>query len=224
MKKKPANKGAGEKELVDSQLLSSLTNLAYSVTPKVAVRKNRTSRFWFSLETTAQYVKDQQKNLKPKAIEHVDQDVVDRVAIYKDELAPSLKQKIELIREFFLLEIAPLTLAASGGTTQARDVAQRTLGIDIDSAMFSRFETMVNKAATLRLSKFVATLFDLPEDAASALIGSSQNNPTQDPQIASLMTEFKAMSAVETRKEVKALKAGMTKIERALNEKGSAAP
>lgn len=209
-------------EHVDRQLLSSLENLAVSLKPEVITKpKNRSSRFWFDMETTAQYVESQKETLKTKTIEHVDQEVVDRVALYKDELSPSLKEKIAKIREFFLLEIAPLTLAASGGTTQARDVAQRTLGIEIDSAMFGRFETMVNKAATLRLSKFVASLFSLPEESASALIGSFQQQPsTLDPQLQSIMSELKSMTAVETRKEVKALKASMAKIERAMHEKG----
>ena len=223
MKKLTTNNlvGASQRELsAQDQLLSSLTNLAYAV-PKTtpARRKNRSSRFWFQIETTEALVKKNKKKLQAKAVEHIDQEVVQRSAEYKDELSPSLKDKISLIREFFLTEIAPITLAASGGTLQAREVAQRTLDIEIDSAMFSRFENMVNRAATLKLSQFVASLFNLPPEAASGLLGSPSAPPTAGNELNNLMSELKAMNSIETRKEVKALKAGMRKIERAVSDK-----
>lgn len=203
------------------QLISTLSSPAKALTKPAtpAVNKNRKSRFWFKVETAEQFLAQRKVKLTKAPIEHIDNEVQRRVKSYTKELAPSLQEKIELIREFFLTEIAPLTLAASGGTTQAREVAQRTLGIEIDSAMFSRFETMVNKAATLKLSKFVTELFCLPETNAAALTGSSAVN-NADQQLHHMMEELKSMASKQNRKELKELKAGMAKMERLVSEKG----
>jgi hypothetical protein len=213
--------GASAAEVVQNdQLISSLSAPAKALIkpPAPADRVNRKSRFWFKVETTEQFLAQRKAKLVKAPIEHIDSEVQKRVSSYTRELAPSLQEKIETIREFFLKEIAPLTLASSGGTTQAREVAQRTLGIEIDSAMFSRFEKMVNMAATLKLSKFVAELFGLPENSAAALTGSPNNNT--DPGLHHLMEELKAMASTQGRKEIKELKSGMAKIERLVSEKG----
>ena len=151
--------------VVEDPFLSSLSTLAYSHRKTT----NRSSRFWFKVETTQQLVTKKKQDLAPKAIEHIDAEVEERLKTYEIELTPTLKSKIEEVREFFLTEIAPLTLASSGGTIQSKEVIQRMLDTEVDTAIIGRFDNMVNRAATLKLALFVLKYFGLPETHLNAL-------------------------------------------------------
>lgn len=171
--------GKSQEELDrEDQLLSALSNLAYSVkeTPDSGYdpSRKRTSRFWFKLETTDQFVVKRKKSLAPKAVEHIDAEITDRLKTYEKELSPVLKDKINQVREFFLTEIAPLTLATSGGAIQSRAVAERMLDTEVDSAIFARFENMANRAATIKLGLFVLDYFGLPHSHFNELLGGGQ--------------------------------------------------
>lgn len=134
----------------------------------------RKSRFWFRMVDTDDVAKTVSRNKKlmsKKTVEHVDQSVEDRLSTYKKEMPPKLKSNIDAVREFFLTEIAPLTMASSGGAIQSRAVASRLVDSEIDSAIFSRFENMVNRASTLKMAMFVLKYFGLPEDQLSSILG-----------------------------------------------------
>lgn len=173
--------GKNQEELDhEDQLLSALSNLAYSVeevpNPENAKRGNapvRTSRFWFRLETTSEMVAARKKKLAPKSVEHIDSEITDRLKTYEKELSPVLKDRIAQVREFFLTEIAPLTLATAGGAIQSRAVAERMLDTEVDSAIFARFENMVNRAATIKLGIFVLDYFGLPLTHFNDLVGAT---------------------------------------------------
>lgn len=153
-----------------SELESRFSLLAQSV-PK-ARRKNRSSRFWHRVEaTTQENINELKASVKPKKLEHIDAPIERRTALYKKELPPMLKTNIRQIREFFLKEIAPLTFAVGGGVIQSRAVAERTIESGVDSSMFSRFEQMVGRAATLRMAHYVLDMFALPPSFLNDVIG-----------------------------------------------------
>jgi hypothetical protein len=174
----------------EDTMLSSLTNIAYSDPSLQKRTESGKSRFWFVVESTAEMISRKQKRMEPKAIEHIDAEVEARLMTYKQELKPALKEKISRVREFFLTEIAPLTLASSGGSIQSREVVQRLLETDVDSAIFARFDNMVNRAAVLKLANFVASYFDLPDSQIPSLLGSTQ---VEDPELKAMLNMLKTM-------------------------------
>ena len=176
----------------EDSILSSLTTIAYAtpVTPVATARKTRTSRFWFTLTSTEDFVKTRKAKLTNHAKEHIDAEVEERLVGFREELAPELAAKIAQVREFFLTEVAPLTMASSGGAIQSREVVQRLLGTPVDEAIFSRFENMVNRAATLKMAAFVAKYFGLAKEDIAALIG---NAPQQDNEYKNIMAALRQL-------------------------------
>lgn len=194
----------------DDALTVSLSRLAYSV-PK---QGKRTSRFWFSMEDEEfEFVK---KVMKPKQLEHIDSQIVDRLAIYKKD-SPDIYQKhIENIREFFLKEIAPRTLSASGGTTQATEVIRRLLNTDVDDATVSRFQLMINRATTIKMAEFVVSYFGLSEKYLEGVLGVQQSQLSAPPaNEAKKLLEAVQDSVNGMQKSVKAI----SRIERKLDDR-----
>ena len=160
----------------------SLQRLAYKSPDQKAQSKatgtvTRKSRFFFRLKEEEP---DLKKLMAPKPVVHVDDEVVKRVASYTKEVAPELKLNLEAVREFFLTEVAPLTLAASGGAIQATDVIQRMVDSEVDPAMRGRFEQMVNRAAVLRMGLFVTKYFKLPQEHLANVMGIKADSETQN--------------------------------------------
>jgi hypothetical protein len=169
----------------EDALTKGLLNVAYSsveprTRPKVSRFGTRSSRFWFQIETISEETARRKEQFKPKTLEHVDEAVTNRVKIFKKDIPQDLRNRIDQVREFFLKDVAPLTMASTGGALQARDVAERTLKTTVDSAIFSRFDNMVNRAATIKVARFVLAYFDLPEEFLPSLLGPQQHNPESD--------------------------------------------
>ena len=160
----------------DDSILSSLSNIAYSDKSSNVVNRTRNSRFWFRIETTKEMVEVKKEVMVKKALTNIDQEVESRLVGYRKELSPELKTNIEKVREFFLTEVAPLTLASSAGSIQSQQVVQRLLDSDVDSQIFARFDNMVNRAATLKMANFVASYFGLDSSSIQSLIGTPQND------------------------------------------------
>lgn len=161
----------------EDAMLASLTNIAYSEKslPSNKLNSTRNSRFWFKLESTQSIVDQRKVKLAPKEIEYIDAEVEGRLKTYRPQIGPLLQDNISIVREFFLTEIAPLTMASEGGTLQSKEVVQRLLDTEVDATLFSKFHTMVNKAANLKMAIFVASYFDLPESALSNLLGTEES-------------------------------------------------
>lgn len=187
------------KDLVNADAgLEALTNLAYSVKreekPKPIPRiGTRTSKFWFTLESTEDYVAKSKAKLAPKAIEHIDAAVEARLKLYKNEVRPALKENIEFVREFFLTELAPLTIASEGGIVQAKDVVQRLLDTEVDAALIDKFRNMTNRAAVMRLALFVLDYFKLPKEYLSSMFA----QPNQSSEFDKLLKIMEAMPSRE---------------------------
>lgn len=170
-----------KKEEQDDDLLSSLTNIAYA-TPQPLIEQskhvkntktNRKSRFFFTpTESFSAEVNRSKKAVKKPntALTVLDAEVESRQKAYSKELHDALKFNIETVREFFLSEIGPLTLAAQAGTVQASQVMQRVLNTEIDSQIFLQFERMVGKASTLKMARFIAKYLELPTRTVEELL------------------------------------------------------
>lgn len=184
----------------EDAFLARLSNIAY-VEETSSKYGSRKSRFWFRVESTEQFVKEKKKKLEKPTLEHIDEQVEKRTKTYEVELTPALKTKIELIREFFLTEIAPLTFASSAGGLQAKAVAERLLDTEIDASMFSRFDNMVNRAATIKMASFVLSYFNLPESHFNSLIGPRPS--AQDPVSDSIKELMDMMSHMPNKKTLK---------------------
>lgn len=189
----------------EDALTKGLLNVAYS-DPALKVQRSqvsrfgtRTSRFWFKVETISEETTRRKEQFKPPELEHIDDAVSKRLKTFKKEIPGDLRDHIEQVREFFLTELTPLTMASSGGTIQAKDVAERMFKTEIDSAIFSRFDNMVNRAATIRVAKFVLSYFNLEPHFLDALIGPQHHSPDSEMRkvqemMASLLEAQKAQS------------------------------
>ena len=210
--------GATQPEL-DSQdklMESVLSRIAVS-NPKPEVKSK--SRFWFTVTDAADYVAASKKALKRPELEHVDKDIEDRLKTYKDELPPVLSGNITTVREFFLKEIAPLTMASGAGTLQSREVAARLLSTDIDSAIFGRFENMVNRAAVIKMGLFVLDYFKLPPEHYHSLIGS--NGPTPTPLENEIKKIMEQLQNVPSRKDLNSLSSAVNHLTKQVSSNGN---
>jgi len=150
---------------------------------------SRRSRFWFKLTTVADHVEVLKEQFKPKVLEHIDASVQARLNRFKVEFPPTLDTNISAIREFLLTEIAPLSLAASGGVTQAKEVVEQMTGSPVETANLDKFEQMVNRATVLRLGIFVLEHFKLPAEHLPVLFGGSMNQETDLSKLVGLLKE-----------------------------------
>lgn len=166
----------GEKQQDD--MLARLSQIARPIDEPAAKKKkkrvvsktrmlqknpNRKSSFFFRpSESFDAEIRKQQEAVKPKKLKHADREIVQRTRKLRREMPPVLSQNIDEVRELFLQQIAPLTLAAQSGTMQARTVAQRLLKTEIGSQPFVQFERMVEVGAQIQMAKFVAKYMGLP--------------------------------------------------------------
>lgn len=166
-------------------LAESLERMAY-VVPGAP---NRQSRFWFKLDSPREEVT--KEVMKPKTLEHIDSDIVERLEEYKKNSPDLFKAKLEQVREFFLNDVAPLTIASSGGAIQAAEVLGRMLDTEIDASTAARFQQMVNRATTLKMAQFVATYFSLPPGCVDSIIGT----PVGPPDIRTVLNQIEASNS-----------------------------
>lgn len=157
--------------------------------PASELKKGRkfASRFFFVLDDTV--LSQRKEKFKPKQLEHVDAAIVARTTTYKKEVSPELKAKIEHIREYFLTEIAPLTLATASGARQAQQVVERYIDGKVDTTLLNTFEAMSARAARLKLSLFVLDLFDLDKSFLSELSPHPQGE-SQDQKLNSILEKI----------------------------------
>lgn len=155
-------------------MLASLTDIAYSSVPEnkpVIVRERHRSRFFFKLSKSfAETAKVGQKTFKAKDLTHVDHEVEKRLKDYRKEVPAELASNIDEVREFFLREIAPISLAANAGANQAMEVVKRMLGSDIDGTQFEKFERMAALAVDIKMARFIARQFGMTKVEANEIL------------------------------------------------------
>jgi hypothetical protein len=129
------------------------------------LKKNPDRKSSFFFKPSASFdaeIRQHQEAVKPKKLKHADREITARARKLRNELPPVLAQNIDEVRELFLTEIAPRTLAAQTGTMQARTVAQRLLKGEVGAQPFVQFERMVEVGAQIQMAKFVTRYMGLP--------------------------------------------------------------
>ena len=196
----------------EDTLAVRLSQLAYA-DPKLSAKPQpgRKSKFWFQVEDNTLTVT--KEAMRPRKLDHIDSQVDKRLKSYKKSSPKEFQNCIVAVREFFLNEIAPKTIAATGGTTQATEVIRRLLDTDVDPSTVDRFYTMLNRATTLKLAEFVVSYFGLPKEYMASIIGGkAQEQPPQGLDQLGLMMEMM------TTKLAKANEGYLRKLERRMNE------
>jgi hypothetical protein len=154
-------------------LLSGLTNMAYSSGRKPLTRPPESRRaanpfFYYRTQSFSEAVGEQKATVEPQktAMEHIDQEVEDRLKTYERELSASLEKNIAAVREFFLTEIDPLSLGIQGGTAQVHSLMTRIFPDGIDTEQFMQFVHMAKQARKIKMANFIAGYMNLdPADA-----------------------------------------------------------
>lgn len=185
-----------EQQDAEDALAVRLSQVAYA-TPLLGKRKNRSSRFWFQLNDNELVVT--KEAMRPKKLEHIDSQVEHRLSRYKKSSPKQFQSHIHEVREFFLNEIAPRTVAASGGTLQAVEVLTRLLDTEVDPSTVDRFNMMLNRATTLKMAQFVVNYFGLPQEHLGMVIGLKHDAPPIDPAI--LVEAAAHQAATQTSKQ-----------------------
>lgn len=178
-----------KQENAADDLLAALTVLAHPTQPsqqptaptsapkkkKKKVTKSRRSRFFFTPTTSFdESLNATKKVVAPHALNMLTEEVEVRKNSYSEELPTTLQANIERVREFFLNDLGPLTLAVQAGTSQAREVVQRTLNAEIDNTQFAQFERMVATGSQLLMARYIAKYLGLPRSTVEALVSSIQ--------------------------------------------------
>lgn len=166
-----------EEEQAADDLLASLSTLAFSspTAPELVVTDESSttykSRFFFKPSVSFnQEVENRKQDFKPTALDHVDSVVEGRLSTYKKEMPVALSANIETVREFFLTQIAPLTLASVAGTSQAQDVVQRLVGSAVDGTVFDKYDKMLRSAINISMARFITQYLGLPKSAHTTLL------------------------------------------------------
>lgn len=165
-----------EEEKADD-IMAALSEMAYA-TPsknKVVAKKERRfkSRFFFVLsDSIANEVGEAKRRLQPKKLDYIDDEIEARLKALKKVMPKELEAKIEAVREFFLTEIGPRSLAGGAGSVQAKAIVERMLNSPIDGTQFAKFERMSHEAVNMKMAKFIAKFYDLPQSATTKLLES----------------------------------------------------
>lgn len=161
-----------------SAVLASITNMAYSGgLPKAASvsRKRKHNPFFYRRTPSfSEAVARQKEILEPQkaAIEHIDEEVENRLVTYEKELASALEKNIAAVREFFLKEVDPLSLGIQGGTAQVHTLMNRIFPEGIETEQFSQFINMAKQARKIKMANFIAEYMGLSAEDAERIADS----------------------------------------------------
>jgi hypothetical protein len=168
-----------EDEARQDAVLSNLTNMAYGggkkpMTRPVRNRRDNNPFFYYRTESFAEAVGIQKAAVEPQkqAMQHIDQEVEDRLKSYEKELSATLEQNIEKVREFFLKEIDPLSLGIQGGTAQVHALMTRIFPDGIDTEQFVQFVHMAKQARKIKMANFITGYMGLELSDAERIIDS----------------------------------------------------
>lgn len=165
----------------EDALLASLSDIAYSTLPQTPIKnvKVRKSRFFFRLSKSfADELETKKKTFVPKQLVHIDAEVEKRLKSYRAQVPSELAHNIDRVREFFLQEIAPITMAAGAGTSQALEVVRRLVKSDVDGTQFEKFERMMALAVDIKMARFVSRELGMTKkEADDILAGMKPRSP-----------------------------------------------
>lgn len=181
----PENGPSWDQALVNMGIAHSVVAAAPAATskpPKTPTRSRFRSRFFFRLDSE---IVDQQKAaVAPPKIDYADAAVTNHAKRWRKILPRELSTNIDLVREFFVNELSPLTLAISTGSDQAREVLKVLTGSEVDPEAFYRFEQMAHQAVLIRLSIFLEQYLGLPKGTSAELLpGRPNRQPSATPAV-----------------------------------------
>lgn len=162
------------------KFLSQISRIAYPVDKnnnKVKPVKSDSkykSRFFFKVTDKDEIsVIENSVHSRPQE-EPINIEIVQRSDKYAKELPNELKLAIIKIREFFLKEIAPKSIALQGGLAQAKAVIEQQVG-EVDASEMMWAEKFAVHSSKLRVLRFIKELFELTDDEAEKLYDMSFN-------------------------------------------------
>jgi len=136
------------------------------------IKKKHRSRFFYQPSDSPATDSDSRKHAvhqSPALLAH-NSEVDKRLNCLEKELPLELSGFIKQIREFFLVELGPRTLAAQAGTAQALDIVQRLLDSEIDNKPFVQFKNMLEEAGRIRMAKYIAQYMKLPQSSVEHIL------------------------------------------------------
>ena len=182
----PAEGMSIEEAKRQDKFLSQISRIAY--VPEKDKRKpspvksdsKYKSRFFFHVDDKDELsVIEASVKAKPKE-EPINIEILKRSDQYAKELPASLRDAITQIREFFLKEIAPKSIALQGGLAQAKAVIEQQVG-EVDASEMSWAEKFAVHSSKLRVLRFIKELFELTNEEAEKVYDMSFN--TKQPNI-----------------------------------------
>ena len=136
-----------------------------------------TSRFF--VKDVSDIVADMKAANKPRRLEPDNKELSEFETRAKKTLPKLTQPNIKRVRQFFIEELAPLTMAVGAAVFQAKAVLKATTGEDPDPSAFANFERMAKSAVNLRMAQFLQDYLSLPAEAVSLLLES--NSPARPP-------------------------------------------
>lgn len=155
------------------KFLSQISRIARPVSKENKVNPVKSdskykSRFFFKV-TDVDEISIIESSVHAKSQEEpINTEIVHRSDKYAKELPSELRSSITKIREFFLKEIAPKSIALQGGLAQAKSVIEHQVG-EVDAPEMIWAEKFAAHSAKLRVLRFIKELFDLTDDEAEKL-------------------------------------------------------
>ena len=138
---------------IEDSLDFMLTRVATPVAKPEVERSGRKSRFFF--RRVEDEVASLKQATKPKEVELDNAESIAYALGLKKLLLPVVKTNIETVRDFFINEIAPLSLALGAGALQASEAIKEVTGSGVEPSTFDKFDRMCHQAVILRMASFL---------------------------------------------------------------------
>lgn len=159
--KKPA-KTTRTKTTNNQNIADAIANVASSSSPAPPPKKSR-SRFFFRVD------KEDTINIREEDVP-VNSDLVKATDDAQSSLPARMAPLVNDVRDFFVNELAPLTLAGITGAQQARAALAEVLGVEVDATTEVKFRSLLARAIDIKLASYVKNYMNLSEDEATLLL------------------------------------------------------
>lgn len=153
----------------EDMILTALSSIAKSDNKKI--EKKYKSRFIYT--PSASFLEDMEKIkevIKPAVLPIVDQEIQTRSKRYKKECPNDLAKYIVQVREFFLKELSPKTLAGISGIEQAKKVLEQLLDSPIEDQPIKEFRLMLTEATRIKMAKYIGKYMKLSSSEIQRII------------------------------------------------------
>jgi hypothetical protein len=153
----------------EDMILTALSSIAKSDNKKI--EKKYKSKFIYT--PSASFLEDMEKIkevIKPISLPIVDQEIENRSKKYKKECPSDLSKYIVQVREFFLKELSPKTLAGVSGIEQAKKVLEQLLESPIEDQPIKDFKLMLTEAARIKMAKYIGKYMKLSSSEIQRII------------------------------------------------------